>query len=94
MVTICGRDEKTLNETKAMVLAANGGDEKKLLVVRGDLCDEAVMKKTVEGTIEKFGRLDVLVNNAGSTGTAQWAVPEIEGDISYFDYTLNLNARR
>ncbi|KAK6052648.1 oxidoreductase, short chain dehydrogenase/reductase family protein [Cooperia oncophora] len=78
MVTICGRDEKTLN---------------KLLVVQGDLRDEDVMKETVNGTVRKFGRLDVLVNNAGNTGGSCWAEPEIEGDISYFDHTMNLNTR-
>ncbi|PIO64178.1 oxidoreductase, short chain dehydrogenase/reductase family protein [Teladorsagia circumcincta] len=93
MVTICGRDEKTLNETKTMVLLANGNSEKKLFVVRGDLCKEEVMKETVDGTVRKFDRLDVLVNNAGGTGSSCWAEPEIEGDISYFDYTMNLNTR-
>ncbi|VDO80629.1 unnamed protein product [Haemonchus placei] len=104
MVTICGRDEKTLNETKAMVLKVNGGDEKKVFVVRGDLCKEEVMKETVDGTVRKFGRLDVLVNlawknivawvnNAGGTGGSRWGEPELEGNISEFEYVLNLNTR-
>uniref|UniRef100_W6NR07 Short-chain dehydrogenase reductase SDR domain containing protein n=1 Tax=Haemonchus contortus TaxID=6289 RepID=W6NR07_HAECO len=93
MVTICGRDEKTLNETKAMVLSANGGDEKKVFVVRGDLCKEEVMKETVDGTVRKFGRLDVLVNNAGGTGGSRWGEPELEGKISEFEYVLNLNTK-
>ncbi|VDO11288.1 unnamed protein product [Haemonchus placei] len=61
MVTICGRDEKTLNETKSMVLAVNGSDEKKVFMVRGDICQEEVKKEIVEGTVNAFGRLDVLV---------------------------------
>ncbi|PIO68067.1 oxidoreductase, short chain dehydrogenase/reductase family protein [Teladorsagia circumcincta] len=64
MVTICGRDEKTLNETKSMVLAVNGGDEKKVFLARGDICKEEVMKEIVDGTVKAFGRLDVLNRRA------------------------------
>ncbi|PIO65624.1 hypothetical protein TELCIR_12693 [Teladorsagia circumcincta] len=90
MLTICGRDEKTLNETKSMVLAVNGGDEKKVFLVRGDVCKEKVMKEIIDGTVRAFGRLDVLVNNAGGTN-ANYEKPEVEGDEENFEYTLNLN---
>ncbi|XGW26704.1 hypothetical protein V3C99_007366 [Haemonchus contortus] len=93
MVTICGRDEKTLNETKSMVLAVNGGDEKKVFSALGDLCKEEVMKAIVDGTVNAFGRLDVLVNNAGGTNRMDWEKPEIECDLSNFEYTLNLNTK-
>ncbi|KAK6056248.1 oxidoreductase, short chain dehydrogenase/reductase family protein, partial [Cooperia oncophora] len=89
MVTICGRDENTINETKSMLLAVNGGDEKKVHIERGDICDEEVMKKIVDGTVNAFGRLDVLVNNAGGTNT-DFVKPELEG-MENFDYTLNVN---
>ncbi|PIO65623.1 tetrahydrofolate dehydrogenase/cyclohydrolase, NAD(P)-binding domain protein [Teladorsagia circumcincta] len=93
MVTICGRDEKTLNETKSMVLEANGGDEKKVFLVRGDICNEEVMKEIVDGTVNAFGRLDVLVNNAGGNKAADFLKPELDCDLSNFDYTHNLNTR-
>ncbi|KAK5968349.1 Short-chain dehydrogenase reductase SDR domain containing protein [Trichostrongylus colubriformis] len=93
MVTLCGRDEKTLNETKSMVLAVNGGDEKKVFLARGDICQEEVMKEIVDGTVKAFARLDVLVNNAGGTNTSDWENPELECDLSNFDYTLNLNTK-
>ncbi|ETN70860.1 oxidoreductase, short chain dehydrogenase/reductase family protein [Necator americanus] len=96
MVTICGRDENTLNESKNIVLAENGNAEEKVLVVRGDIREEEVMQRTIGETVKKFGRLDVLVNNAG--GAAKVAKidiekSELEGDMAPFDYALDLNLK-
>ncbi|KAK6046105.1 hypothetical protein COOONC_16388 [Cooperia oncophora] len=62
-VTICGRNEKTLNESKdGWCRRQNGARwENSLLVVQGDICEDEIMKGIVSGTIQKFGRLDVLV---------------------------------
>jgi ketoreductase RED2 len=35
--------------------------------VQGDIAEEGVPARLVEQTLERFGRLDVLVNNAGTT---------------------------
>ncbi|KIH47859.1 hypothetical protein ANCDUO_22076 [Ancylostoma duodenale] len=67
MLTICGRNEKTLDESKSIVLAENGNAENKVLVVSGDIRDEGVMKRTIDETLQKFGRLDVLVSNSRFT---------------------------
>lgn len=53
-----GRREHKLHETLA------GFDAAKALVHPGDVSDEAYVKRLVEDTANKFGRLDVLVNNA------------------------------
>ena len=57
-VVLNGRREHKLHETLA------GFDPAKVLIHPGDVSDEAYVKRLVEDTIAKFGRLDVLVNNA------------------------------
>jgi len=42
-----------------------GFDAAKSLVHPGDVSDEEYVKRLMENTVTKFGKLDVLVNNAG-----------------------------
>ena len=58
-VTLNGRREPKLQETIA------GFDAAKALIHPGDVSDEAYVKRLVADTITQFGKLDVLVNNAG-----------------------------
>jgi meso-butanediol dehydrogenase / (S,S)-butanediol dehydrogenase / diacetyl reductase len=58
-VVLNGRREHKLRETLV------GFDAAKALVHPGDVSDEAYVTRLVEDTIRKFGKLDVLVNNAG-----------------------------
>ena len=58
-VVVNGRREPKLHETIA------GFDAAKSLLHPGDVSDEAYVKRLIEETVTKFGKLDVLVNNAG-----------------------------
>lgn len=58
-VVLNGRREQKLRDTIAGIKTA------KSLIHAGDVSDEAYIKRLVEDTASRFGRLDVLVNNAG-----------------------------
>jgi len=59
-VVLNGRREQKLHETIA------GLDTERSLLHPGDVSDEAYVKRLVEDAVAKFGRLDVLVNNAAT----------------------------
>jgi NAD(P)-dependent dehydrogenase (short-subunit alcohol dehydrogenase family) len=63
--------------------------EDRLAWVYGDLSDPAVPEKLVAGVVEKHGRIDVLVNNAGLST----AKPFLELTADDFDLTFAVDVR-
>lgn len=78
----------SVNEAKAVVadIEAAGGTA---ILVHGDLGNPSEGKKIVEEAAAALGRLDVLVNNAGSLKR----IPFQELDDELYDATMNLNVR-
>jgi NAD(P)-dependent dehydrogenase (short-subunit alcohol dehydrogenase family) len=62
-VAVVGRTQEPLDEVVAQIRAAGG----RALACVADITDEAQVENAVVDTVTKFGRLDVLVNNAGSS---------------------------
>lgn len=60
-VAVSGRNQQNLDET-ARELAAAGIEA---LAVKADVSVEADCERMVQETVNRFGRLDVLINNAG-----------------------------
>ena len=58
------------------------------VVVPTDVTSEADCKKLIDATIEQFGVLDVLVNNAGGT---MWTTLEDIEDLSLYEHLMRLN---
>lgn len=86
-VVLNGRRKEKLEET------ADGFDSQRILLHDGDVSDETYVQRLVEDTVAKFGRIDVLVNNAGvaafgpilNSTTEQWRrVMSIDVDGVYF----------
>ncbi|MBD2088713.1 glucose 1-dehydrogenase [Microcoleus sp. FACHB-1515] len=80
-------------DTEAMALQTACGQAAncavKTLLIQGDVSKEADILRMVNETIEKFGSLDILINNAGiQTESASHEVPTEE-----FDRILAVNLR-
>ena len=55
----------------------------------GDVAEEEVARRAVAFTIERFGTLDILINNAGR----QLRKPSLETSVAEWDSVLDTNAR-
>ncbi|ODT56819.1 MAG: short-chain dehydrogenase [Phenylobacterium sp. SCN 69-14] len=77
-------EDRDAEETRAAVEK----EGRRAILIRGDVADPALARAAVERTLEAFGRLDVLVNNAAF----QEHVARLE-DLSedQFDQTLKTN---
>lgn len=84
-LVLVGRNEQLLNEVAKQCEAAKGI---KPLIVKTDLSIDDHVKNVVKKTIETFGRIDVLVNNAGLGVRAS-----ITDGIEPFDNAISINVR-
>ncbi|SDF70365.1 SDR family NAD(P)-dependent oxidoreductase [Halorientalis regularis] len=66
------------------------GDDAETLPVELDVTDEASVRDAVEATVDAFGALDVLVNNAGIGGPT---APIEEVTVEEWDRTQDVNLR-
>jgi len=79
-VTTTGRRKEILDEIADSITAAGG----RALAVPGSVTDEADVQRAVQATLATFGRVDVLVNNAGSllhAGPLHETADEIWDDV-------------
>jgi len=76
--------EKEGNEVVARI-NGSGGEASFILL---DVTNEGQWKSAVETTLSRYGKLDILINNAGLSG----AVPD-RMDVAYFDKLMAVNAR-
>ncbi|RXK17504.1 glucose 1-dehydrogenase [Macrococcus sp. DPC7161] len=72
-----------INEELGQTVAKELGDQ--VLFIKQDVSSEADWKNVVETTMSKFGRIDVLVNNAGITYNKKMS------DVSLDDYMKIVN---
>jgi 3-oxoacyl-[acyl-carrier protein] reductase len=71
-VVITGTSQQHLDEASRM-LGSVGGGESALAAVRADVREPPEVERAVGTAVERFGGLDVLVNNAGVGGFANIA---------------------
>lgn len=70
-VAMAGRDVAKLESARAALLAEAGAPADHALAVPMDGGDPAQVHAAIAATIAAYGRIDVLVNNAGSSGPKQ-----------------------
>jgi len=66
-VTILARDQGTLNEAKARIQA--GAPGRKVAAISCDVSKAADIRRTYDQIIPEFGKIDIFVNNAGTSRT-------------------------
>ncbi len=85
-VVVAGRREQEGSETIEMVRAAGGEG----LFARADVTKAAEVDALVQKAVERFSRLDIAFNNAGTEGVWTPIVRQSEED---WDRTINVNLK-
>ncbi|EGI66780.1 PREDICTED: tropinone reductase 2-like [Acromyrmex echinatior] len=82
-LSITGRNKHNLEKV------AEQCGKSKPFIVTGDLANENDVKNIIDSTIKHYGKLDVLVNNAGIVGFGNIETPSLE----QYDNIMNVNVR-
>ena len=85
-VVICGRRQEVLDQARASIEAEGG----KVEAVQLDVTDFDAFTALIEGTAQRHGRLDMLVNNAMSTHYAP--ISRLTLDHWRKDFAVNADA--
>ena len=75
--------------TLVLADALRHGAGKRSLIVQADVSNEQQVMKMIERVVSELGRLDILINNAGT----QKATPSHEISMADFDHVLAVNLR-
>uniref|UniRef100_A0A914CSC0 Uncharacterized protein n=1 Tax=Acrobeloides nanus TaxID=290746 RepID=A0A914CSC0_9BILA len=87
-VTVHGRSSESLQKTQTL-LKSKGIPESRILVVQGVIEEDKTCDDLINKTVQKFGKLDVLVNNAGIRGKPGLDYYSMEN----FKYTFDVNLK-
>ncbi len=86
-VVISARREAQLNEVAAKILAEGG----EVMSVTCDISKADQCKALVEKTVEAFGTVDILINNAGVLDAGIEAVEKVTDET--IDYLIDINTK-
>jgi 3-oxoacyl-[acyl-carrier protein] reductase len=84
-LAIIARNEKQLTDLNAEIEKSGVS----CLMLAADLSDEKTPQRIIEETISHFGRLDLLINNAGLAQSSDIS----ETDVATWNTIFNVNAR-
>jgi len=86
-VVLAGRDLQAIAPVQAQVLALGH----RAVTVKCDVTVEADAAAAAQAALKEFGRIDILVNCAGGTGTIE--KPGHENTVAEFEEILDLNMK-
>jgi 3-oxoacyl-[acyl-carrier protein] reductase len=84
-VVIAARDAATLEQTAGSIRQAGGN----VLALATDVSDEAACERLIQTTVEQFGGLDILINNAAIASPQRRPFQELPTAI--WQQTLDVN---
>lgn len=86
-VVLVGRNEENLKSTSAVIAEKSPGNEH--VIVQADVTIESDVEKIIQTTLDKFGEIDILINNAGilKVGTIE------NTSMAQYDEVMNTNMR-
>lgn len=87
-IVVTGRDEQRIKSVAERCKKISGG--KKVLSIAADLGNDKDLKKLIETVIQEFGRLDVLINNAGVGDLSYMSDPKV---MDLYDKIMDINVR-
>ena len=83
-LVITGRTEATLLSAKEKLETAYGSQ---VLTVAADGADEAAIQNVIDKTVEKFGRIDAVINNAQASASGKMLVQHTKEDLDLAIYS-------
>jgi glucose 1-dehydrogenase len=89
-IVLNARDENELTEAVTDIKKTIGTTEERVTYLAGDISKENICSYLIEHTIKMFGRIDVLVNNAGIGGVSK-SVQDLTSDE--WDYVIDVNLK-
>ncbi|MFQ6014404.1 MAG: SDR family oxidoreductase [Anaerolineae bacterium] len=89
-VAICARGKGTLEATAQEIRDETGSE---VLAIQADVTRSEDIKNLVQSTLDRFGRIDILVTNAGGPPTGQFAELSEEQWQQAVDLTLMSTVR-
>jgi NAD(P)-dependent dehydrogenase (short-subunit alcohol dehydrogenase family) len=85
-VVVCSRSQEKVDEVAAGINDREGGD---CLAIECDVTDREAVDALVEATVEEFGGLDCLINNAGASFMAPFDEVSENGWKTIVDINLH-----
>ncbi|KAI9467357.1 NAD-P-binding protein [Lactarius psammicola] len=87
-VVIAGRSQETLDKTAAVIHAAVSGAQ--VLAIPTDVRDPKATEAAVQATLERFGRLDILIANAGALSNFNQKLGDKDPDRWWNTFEVNV----